>query len=157
MGARSRLRRLVVSDRWFFVACRVLPRRGILFESDFAFLARAADWRIRARPALRFTSPTVPIAILEMTIYGRHYEPGKLHITTTTPGAAVRFPWTWKSRRPREQIRGTAFSLPAGGCVTIVSWPSCPCPSTGRMPGIRRQRTSPSLPSPVASFLLDKA
>ncbi|MGD1105070.1 MAG: hypothetical protein ABSA59_23740 [Terriglobia bacterium] len=26
----SRLRRLVVSDRWFFITCRVLPRRRIL-------------------------------------------------------------------------------------------------------------------------------
>jgi len=32
MRAMSRLRRLVVSDRWFFVTCRVLPRRRILAE-----------------------------------------------------------------------------------------------------------------------------
>ena len=40
MGAMSRLRRLVVSDRWFFITCRTLPRRGILSESEFACLAR---------------------------------------------------------------------------------------------------------------------
>jgi hypothetical protein len=40
MGAMSRLRRLVVSDRWFFITCRVLPRRRILSESEFACLAR---------------------------------------------------------------------------------------------------------------------
>ena len=41
MGIMSRLRRLVLSDRWFFVTCRVLPRRGILSESEFANLAQA--------------------------------------------------------------------------------------------------------------------
>jgi hypothetical protein len=41
----SRLRRLVVSDRWFFVSCRVLPRRRILSESEFACLARVIDER----------------------------------------------------------------------------------------------------------------
>ena len=45
MGVMSRLRRLVVSDRWFFVTCRVLPRRRILSESEFACLARVIDER----------------------------------------------------------------------------------------------------------------
>ncbi len=45
MGAMSRLRRLVVSDRWFFVTCRVLPRRRILSESEFACLARVIHER----------------------------------------------------------------------------------------------------------------
>jgi len=45
MHAMSRLRRLVVSDRWFFVACRVLPRRRILSESQFACLARVIQER----------------------------------------------------------------------------------------------------------------
>ena len=35
----SRLRRLVVSDRWFFVTCRVLPRRH-LSDLEFACLAQ---------------------------------------------------------------------------------------------------------------------
>ena len=35
----SRLRRLVVSDRWFFITCRLLPRRRILSDSEFATLA----------------------------------------------------------------------------------------------------------------------
>ncbi len=35
----SRLRRLVVSDRWFFITCRLLPRRRILTPSEFATLA----------------------------------------------------------------------------------------------------------------------
>jgi len=39
MGAMSRLRRLVVSDRWFFVTCRLLPRRRVLSKSEFACLA----------------------------------------------------------------------------------------------------------------------
>ena len=34
----SRLRRLVVSDHWFFITCRVLPWRGILTASEFACL-----------------------------------------------------------------------------------------------------------------------
>jgi len=36
----SRLRRLVLSDRFFFISCRVLPRRGILTASELARLAR---------------------------------------------------------------------------------------------------------------------
>jgi putative transposase len=39
MGGMSRLRRLVVSDRWFFVTCRVLPGRQHLIDSEFACLA----------------------------------------------------------------------------------------------------------------------
>jgi len=34
----SRLRRLAVSDHWFFITCRVLPWRGILTASEFACL-----------------------------------------------------------------------------------------------------------------------
>ena len=34
----SRLRRWVLSDRWFFITCRVLPWRGILTASEFACL-----------------------------------------------------------------------------------------------------------------------
>jgi REP element-mobilizing transposase RayT len=41
----SRLRRLVVSDRWFFVSCRVLPRRRILSESEFACWAQVIHER----------------------------------------------------------------------------------------------------------------
>ncbi|MFZ0964726.1 MAG: transposase [Terriglobia bacterium] len=41
----SRLRRLVVSDRWFFITCRVLPRRGILSASEFACLAQVIHER----------------------------------------------------------------------------------------------------------------
>ncbi len=36
----SRLRRLVLSDRWFFITCRVLPRRRHLSDSAFATLAQ---------------------------------------------------------------------------------------------------------------------
>jgi REP element-mobilizing transposase RayT len=36
----SRLRRLVLSDRWFFITCRVLPRRRHLSHSEFATLAQ---------------------------------------------------------------------------------------------------------------------
>ena len=39
MGGMSRLRRLVVSDRWFFVTCRLLRRRRILSQLEFACLA----------------------------------------------------------------------------------------------------------------------
>ena len=38
MGGMSRLRRLVVSDRWFFITCRVLSWRGVLTASEFACL-----------------------------------------------------------------------------------------------------------------------
>lgn len=36
----SRLRRLVLSDRFFFLSCRVLPTRRTLSESEFALLAQ---------------------------------------------------------------------------------------------------------------------
>jgi len=39
MGGMSRLRRLVVSDRWFFVTCRLLPWRH-LSDSEFACLVQ---------------------------------------------------------------------------------------------------------------------
>jgi putative transposase len=39
----SRLRRLVVSDRWFFITCRLLPRRRILSPLEFATLAVVID------------------------------------------------------------------------------------------------------------------
>jgi len=45
MGAMSRLRRLVVSARWFFVTCRILPRRGILSDPEFACLAQVIHER----------------------------------------------------------------------------------------------------------------
>jgi len=40
MSAMLRLRRLVVSDRWFFITCRLLPRRRTLSELAFACLGR---------------------------------------------------------------------------------------------------------------------
>ena len=40
MRRMSRLRRLVLSDRWFFISCRVLPHRRVLSASEFAALAR---------------------------------------------------------------------------------------------------------------------
>ena len=36
----SRLRRLVLSDRFFFITCRLLPRRGRLGKREFETLAR---------------------------------------------------------------------------------------------------------------------
>ena len=41
----SRLRRLVVSDRFFFISCPLLPRRGRLTESEFERLARVVRER----------------------------------------------------------------------------------------------------------------
>jgi REP element-mobilizing transposase RayT len=41
----SRLRRLVVSDRWFFITCRLLPRRRILSPLEFTTLAKVIDER----------------------------------------------------------------------------------------------------------------
>ena len=41
----SRLRRLVVSDAWFFISCRLLPRRRILTPEEFALLAQVIHER----------------------------------------------------------------------------------------------------------------
>jgi len=43
----SRLRRIVLSDCFFFLSCRVLPTRGNLNESEFACLARVVQERRR--------------------------------------------------------------------------------------------------------------
>ena len=45
ISGMSRLRRLVVSDSWFFITCRILPRRRILSPSEFALLARVLHER----------------------------------------------------------------------------------------------------------------
>ena len=55
IGGMSRLRRLVLSDRFFFVTCRLLPRRRILSESEFICLARAIHRR-RARLGFLLTA-----------------------------------------------------------------------------------------------------
>ena len=41
----SRLRRLVVSNRWFFITCRLHPRRRILSSQEFATLGQAIEER----------------------------------------------------------------------------------------------------------------
>ena len=41
----SRLRRLVLYDRFFFITCRLLPHRGRLTESEFECLARVIRQR----------------------------------------------------------------------------------------------------------------
>jgi hypothetical protein len=41
----SRLRRLVLSDSWFFITCRALPRRRHLSDSEFATLAQVIAQR----------------------------------------------------------------------------------------------------------------
>ncbi len=43
----SRLRRLVLPDRYFFVTCRVLPRRRALGDAEFTSLARVIAQRRR--------------------------------------------------------------------------------------------------------------
>jgi putative transposase len=44
-SAMSRLRRLVLADRYFFVTCNLLRRRRLLSDSDFEILARVFDVR----------------------------------------------------------------------------------------------------------------
>ena len=41
----SRLRRLAVSDHWFFITCRLLPRRRIFSASEFDCLAHVIHER----------------------------------------------------------------------------------------------------------------
>jgi hypothetical protein len=41
----SGLRRLVLSDRFFFLSCRVLPTRQNLSESEFTLLAQVTGYR----------------------------------------------------------------------------------------------------------------
>jgi hypothetical protein len=45
MRRRSRLRRMVLSDRWFFISCQVLPHRRPLPASEFGDLARVIHER----------------------------------------------------------------------------------------------------------------
>jgi len=51
----SRLRRIVLSDRFFFITCRLLPRRGILSSADFGQLAGIIAER-RARHGFLLTA-----------------------------------------------------------------------------------------------------
>lgn len=44
----SRLRRLVLSDRFFFIRCRLLPPRRLLVEAEFERLARVVSERRQA-------------------------------------------------------------------------------------------------------------
>src|SRR5208283_252382 len=55
----SRLRRLVLSDSWFFITCRVLPWRGILTASEFACLGEVIHERREqvARRCAPFSAP----------------------------------------------------------------------------------------------------
>jgi REP element-mobilizing transposase RayT len=48
----SRLRRLVVSDRFFFISCRVRPRQRNLSAAEFACLAKALHERREEHPFL---------------------------------------------------------------------------------------------------------
>ena len=51
----SRLRRLVLSDRFFFLSCRVLPARGALSEAEFAILAQVI-WERRKQHGFLLTA-----------------------------------------------------------------------------------------------------
>ena len=51
----SRLRRLVLCDRYFFITCRLLPPRRLLDESDFECHARVIAGR-RAEHGLVLTA-----------------------------------------------------------------------------------------------------
>ena len=51
----SRLRRLVLSDRFFFLSCRVLPHRSHLSEPEFAILAQVI-WERREQHGFLLTA-----------------------------------------------------------------------------------------------------
>jgi REP element-mobilizing transposase RayT len=64
----SRLRRPVLSDRWFFITCRVLPRRRHLSGSEFATLAeviaeRRAEDRFLLTAWVFLPDPDMPFSI----------------------------------------------------------------------------------------------
>ena len=67
----SRLRRLVVSDRWFFITCRLLPRRRILSDAEFATLAEVMDER-RAEHGFLLTAWVFLPDHWHAIIYARH-------------------------------------------------------------------------------------
>jgi len=67
----SRLRRLVVSDRWFFITCRLLPRRGILSPVEFATLAQVIGER-RAQHEFLLTAWVFLPDHWHALIYPRH-------------------------------------------------------------------------------------
>jgi hypothetical protein len=54
----SRLRRLVLSDRYFFVTCNLLRTRAVLSEDDFEVLARVMQ--ARCQPPLGFDRVRIP-------------------------------------------------------------------------------------------------
>ena len=122
MGAMSRLRRLVVSDRWFFVTCRVLPRRGILSASEFGCLARVIQERREEHGFLLSAGVFLPDhghAII--------YPPYPLTISTVKAGLVSRpEDWRWSSVHDYTGTINQAPITPSGLSVDRVSLPADP-------------------------------
>jgi REP element-mobilizing transposase RayT len=101
MGAMSRLRRLAVSERWFFVTCRVLPRRRILSESEFATLAQVIGER-RAEHEFLLTAWVFLPDHWHAILYARH------PLTISTVMESIQGGATKRINRSREE-RGLLF------------------------------------------------
>ena len=95
----SRLRRLVLFDHFFFVTCRLLRRRRLLPDPEFACLARVIAERRRKHGFLLTAWVFLP-------------DPCSLGASGALPA--------W--RRPRE---GPALSLPKGGDPPRRGIPAC--------------------------------
>ena len=86
----SRLRRLVVSDRWFFITCRLHPRRRILSPLEFATLAAVIDER-RAEHGFLLTA---------WVFLPDHEKVQYIHLNPVEAGLVERAEdWRWSSVR----------------------------------------------------------
>jgi putative transposase len=97
----SRLRRLAVSERWFFVTCRGLPRQRILSESEFATLAQVIGAR-RAEHKSLLTAWVFLPDHWHAIFYGRH------PLTISTVMESLQGGATKRINRSREE-RGLLF------------------------------------------------
>jgi len=101
----SRLRRLVVSDRFFFLTCRLLPRRGKLQGSEFERLARVA--RERREVSLPKGSADIEVNVCatpgnwKISVGTGHYEKVEyIHLNPVRAGLVERAEdWPWSSVR----------------------------------------------------------
>ncbi len=109
----SRLRRLVLSDRYFFLSCRVLPTRQNLSESEFPLLAQVIRERRKQHGFLltawvflpdhwhAIVYPSFPLTLSRV-------------LEAIKVGATLRYPlparFRMKSRGPKPQDALPAFS-----------------------------------------------
>ncbi|MCJ7502551.1 MAG: hypothetical protein MUP80_05765 [Acidobacteriia bacterium] len=94
----SRLRRLVLADRYFFVTCNLLRTRAVLNEDDFEILARVMQARREEHGFLLTAWVFLPDHW--HAILGPRYLKGISRVTSDLPAAGRRRPDPGAGTRP---------------------------------------------------------